>query len=295
MSLTQARRALLLALGDDELIIGHRLSEWTGWVPYVEEDLALSSIAQDEMAHARLYYDILVGSGDAPDLDSIALGRDPGAYRNAVVCERPNRDYAYTAARHYLYDTADAVRLAALEDSTFKELAQAVAVIRLEETYHLDHARTWFERLAGGPVDARSRFTAALASALGESMAIFEPLPGEDELLADGTLGRSSGEMLAAWLAAVGAELEEAGLERVLEAPAEAAGGEMVPTGSGEMEERPTGPTLRVPGLERRDGRWIHVGEFTGAGGRLGHHSEDFAPLWEEMTALYRAHPGASW
>jgi ring-1,2-phenylacetyl-CoA epoxidase subunit PaaC len=295
MSLTNARRTLLLALADDELIMGHRLSEWTGWVPYIEEDLALSSIAQDEMAHARLLYDILVSSGDAPDLDVIALGRAPGEYRNAVVCERPNRDYAFTAARHYLYDTADDVRMSAVEDSSFKELAQAVAVIRLEEQYHLDHARIWFERLSGGPVEARTRFAAALVSSLGEAMAIFEPLPGEAELLADGTLARSSDAMLATWLEGLGRDLEAAGLERVLESTTESPSGEMVPTGSGEMEERPAGPTLRVPGLERRGGRWVHVGDFEGAGGRLGHHSEDFAPLWEEMTALYRAHPGATW
>lgn len=297
MSLIDARRTLLLALADDELVMGHRLSEWTGWVPYVEEDLALSSIAQDEMAHARLYYDILVASGDAADVDALALGRAPSEYRHAVVCERPNRDYAYTAARHYLYDTADAVRLAALEASTFKDLAQAVAVIRLEEAYHLDHARAWFARLAGGPVEARSRFGAALAAAVGEAMALFEPLPGEDELIADGTLATTSDAMLATWLEGLGRDLEDAGLERVLEAPADttAAGGEMVPTGSGEMEAKPSGPTLRVPGLERRDGRWTHVGEFEGAGGRLGRHSADFGPLWEEMTALYRAHPGAKW
>jgi ring-1,2-phenylacetyl-CoA epoxidase subunit PaaC len=247
------------------------------------------------MAHARLMYDMLVGAGDATDLDALALGRRPEEYRNAVLCERPNRDYAYTAARHYLYDTADAVRIAALEDSSFKELAQAVAVIKLEERYHLDHARTWFARLAGGPVEARSRFSAALAAAVGEAMAIFEPLPGEDELLADGTLARSSDEMLGAWLEGLGRDLESVGLERVLESPAEVASGEMVPTGSGEMEERPAGPSLRVPGLERRGGRWVHVGDFEGAGGRGGHHSEDFGPLWEEMTALYRAHPGAKW
>lgn len=295
MSLSDARRALLLALADDELIIGHRMSEWTGWVPYIEEDLALSSIAQDEMAHARLLYEILVSAGDVSDVDVLALGRTPGAYRNAVLCERPNQDYAYTAARHYLYDTADAVRIHALEGSTFKELAQAVAVIHLEEQYHLDHARAWFTRLSGGPVEARARVGTALGSAVGEAMAIFEPIPGEAELIADGTLTASSDDMLATWLAGLGRDLEAAGLERVLEPSGEAASGEMVPTGSGEMEERPAGPTLRVPGLERRDGRWVHVGDFEGAGGRGGHHSEDFPPLWEEMTALYRAHPGAKW
>ena len=52
---------------------------------------------------------------------------------------------------------------------------------------------------------------------------------------------------------------------------------------------------LTYPGLVRRDGRWVHEGEFVGAGGRQGRHSDDFLPLWEEMTKLYREHPGAKW
>src|SRR5438876_7132699 len=103
------RLALLLALADDELIIGHRHAEWTGWAPHIEEDLAFSSIAQDEMAHARMLYQ-MVGSMTGDDLDHLALGRAPHEYVNAWLCERPNGDWGYSVARHYLYDTADAVR-----------------------------------------------------------------------------------------------------------------------------------------------------------------------------------------
>jgi ring-1,2-phenylacetyl-CoA epoxidase subunit PaaC len=289
------RLGLLLAMADDELIMGHRLAEWTGWVPYVEEDLAMSSIAQDELGHARALFEI-ASTIDGRDPDALALGREPGEYRNAVICEHPNRDFAFTAARHYLYDTADAVRLGGLDGTTFKELAEVVRVFRLEERYHLEHAHMWFERLATGPVEARQRYTDAMAQALPEAMALFEPLPEEDALLGEGILPRSNEDLLADWLEGVGRDLEAVGLDRVLETGAEPAVGEMVPTSSGatELEEAGT-RTLRVPGLERRDGRWIHAGEFSGAGGRRGLHSPDFAPLWEEMTALYRAHPGARW
>src|SRR2546423_3757956 len=118
------RQTLLLALGDDELIIGHRHAEWTGWAPHLEEDLAFSSIAQDEMAHARLYYR-LIGEvwPDVGDEDRVALGREPGGYRNAVLCERPNGDWGYTIARQYLYDRADAVRLDVLASSAWSSLA----------------------------------------------------------------------------------------------------------------------------------------------------------------------------
>lgn len=248
------RLSLLLALADDELILGHRLSEWTGWVPYIEEDLALSSIAQDEMAHARALYEI-VSSLDGRSVDELALGRAPADYRNAVLCERPNRDFAHTIARHWLYETADDIRLGALETSTFKDLREVVSVLRLEEQFHLEHAATWFHRLAAGPDDARHRFAAALGATIGEARAMFEPLPDEASLIADGTLPRAHETLLAEWLARIGHGLNEAGLNEVLAGEAGA----------------------------------------SGAGGRSGRHSEDFAPLWEEMTALYRAHPGVRW
>lgn len=292
--MSDPRLALLLSLADDELIIGHRLSEWTGWVPYIEEDLAMSSIAQDEMGHARALYEI-ASALDGRTVDELALGREPSGYRNAVLCERTNRDFAFTVARHWLYDHADDVRLEALEASTFKELRELVPTLRLEERYHLEHADAWFARLADGPVDARRRFADALAAGLGEALALFEPLPGEEDLVADGTMPRASADLLGTWLARVGGRLEDAGLEHVLGARDDPAG-EMIPTSSGAIESAgATVARLSVPGLARRDGRWAHEGGFAGAGGRHGQHSEDFEPLWSEMTALYRAHPGATW
>jgi ring-1,2-phenylacetyl-CoA epoxidase subunit PaaC len=280
-------RSLLLALADDELVLGHRHAEWTGWAPHVEEDLAFSSIAQDEIAHARLLYGLADEDGDA-----LALGREPHEYRNAILCERPNGDWGYSLARHYLYDTADDVRTSALEGSSWKDLAEALGTIRLEERYHLEHARLWFRRLAEGrSLTGRERLAQGLEAAIGEALAIFEAIPDEERLIEEGVLPRSSEDLLAEWLERLGAELEEVSLDWVLSAHAPA-GGEMVPTSSGEIE---AGSTLSVPGIERRDGRWVHVGGFAGAGGRRGRHSEDFRPLWEDLTGLYRAVPGATW
>jgi ring-1,2-phenylacetyl-CoA epoxidase subunit PaaC len=284
------RLALLLALADDELILGHRHAEWTGWAPHIEEDLAFSSIAQDEMAHARLLYGLakpLAGK----DEDELAFGRQPQEYRNAVLCERPNGDWGYSVARHYLYDTADEVRLGALAGSTWDELAELVKLMQLEEKYHLDHARTWFARLAGGPVTARQRFADGLSAAMGEAVALFEPLPEEGALVADGVVSGSNEELLTEWLGRLGVELEPVSLDFVLERHGRM--GEMVPTGSGEIREE--GEPFTAPGVVRRDGRWVHEGGFAGAGGRQGRHSDDFLPLWEEMTGLYRTHPGAKW
>ena len=96
--------------------------------------------------------------------------------------------------------------------------------------------------------------------------------------------------MLGDWLAALGEELESLSLDYVL--GGHAAVGEMVPTGSGEVA---AGESLTVPGVTQRDGRWVHEGAFVGTGGRAGEHSEDFDALWEDLTGLYRAHPGAKW
>jgi ring-1,2-phenylacetyl-CoA epoxidase subunit PaaC len=291
MDMDDPRLTLLFALADDELIMGHRHSEWTGWAPHIEEDLAFSSIAQDEMAHARLLYG-LAKEATGRDEDSLALGRSANEYRNAVLVERPNHDWGYTLARHFLYDTADAVRLEAVAESSWAELAELTAVIRLEERYHLEHARAWFERLAKGPQTGRQKLADGFVAAVGEAVALFEPLPGEPELVADGVLPRSSEELLGEWLERLGADLEAVSLDYVLEHHGPI-GGEMVPTSTGEIEAGAEG--LAVPGIIRRDGRWAHEGAFAGAGGRHGRHSEDFDPLWDEMTTLYREHPGATW
>src|SRR5213078_2033208 len=179
------------------------------------------------------------------------------------------------------------VRLEALAESSWTELADAVAVIRLEEKYHLDHARAWFSRLAAGPLEARQHFAEGLGAALGEAVALFEPLPEEDALVADRVLPRSSGKLLGAWLGRLGADLEDASIDYVLERH-QAQAREMVPTSAGEIAADEE--VLAVPGLARRDGRWVHEGAFVGAGGRHGRHSEDFLTLWEEMTKLYRDH-----
>ena len=277
--MSDPRASLLFALADDELILGHRLSEWTGWVPYIEEDLALSSIAQDEIAHARMLLEIL-SVIDGRDPDALALGRAPGEYRNAILCEQPNTDFAFTLARHWLYDHADDVRLHALQRSSFKELREAVDVMLLEERYHLEHADAWFRRLADGPVDARHRFGEALANTIGLAEAIFEAIEDETTLVSDGTLPTPSDVMRDEWRARIGGMLAEVGFDQVLAAHAEPQTGEMVPTSSGEIEA-----AADLAATPR--GR--------GAGGRRGEHSEHFEPLWEEMTALYRAHPGARW
>ena len=118
--------ALLLALADDELVIGYWDSEWTGIAPQLEEDVAMSSLATDELGHARAFY-MLLGDLTGRDPDAIAYDRTVADLRHARIVDHPRTDWAFSIARRWLYDTADAVRLEALAESTYEPLAELVA------------------------------------------------------------------------------------------------------------------------------------------------------------------------
>ena len=142
------RAQLLLPIADDELILGWRDSEWTGIAPFLEEDVAFSSIAQNEIGHARALYE-LAARELGTTADELAFDRAPEEYRCAPLVElRLVPDWARTIARHYLYETADAVRLEALKASDDPEVAGLAAKIDREEAYHRMHAQMWLDRLA---------------------------------------------------------------------------------------------------------------------------------------------------
>jgi ring-1,2-phenylacetyl-CoA epoxidase subunit PaaC len=140
------RAQLLLELADDELILGWRDSEWTGIAPTLEEDVAFSSIAQNEIGHARAAYE-LAASDLGTDADALAFDRAPEEYRCAPLVELHLLEWAPTIARRYLYEQADRVRIEALKASDDPELAGLAAKIDREETYHRLHAELWHERL----------------------------------------------------------------------------------------------------------------------------------------------------
>ncbi len=145
---------LLLTLADDEFVLGFWDSEWTGIAPMLEEDVAMSSVSQDEIGHARAWYELLAGLTD-DDADRIAFGREPDAYRHAALMNHPRTDWAFTVARRYLYEHADALRLEALMHSSYAPVAELAAKMRREETYHLLHFDIWLKRLAEAGGEAR--------------------------------------------------------------------------------------------------------------------------------------------
>jgi ring-1,2-phenylacetyl-CoA epoxidase subunit PaaC len=154
------RVEVLLRLADDELILGWRNSEWTGIAPFLEEDVAFSSIAQNEIGHARALYE-LAARELGTDADALAFDRPLDEYRSAPLVELRRLEWARTIARHWLYETADAMRLQALKGSDDPELAGIAAKIDREEVYHRIHAEMWIDRLLGSD-DGRARLDEAL-------------------------------------------------------------------------------------------------------------------------------------
>lgn len=283
-------RSLLLAAADDELIIGHRHSEWTGWAPHIEEDIAFSSIAQDEIGHANLFYKLL-SEIDGRTPDEIALARQPNEYRHAIVCERPNGDWAYTLARHFLYDSAEQTRLEAFAESSYSPLADVSEKLLREERYHRLHAEAWLERLANGPVEGRHQISVALISAMRDAVGLFEPIEDEESALADKAMPNTSEELLQQWLTEVTKRIESAGI--VLDFSSNDAP-ELLPTSSGELTQA-VDDIAQSESIAYRDGRWVLDGALPGFGGRRGAHSDDFTALWDDLTRTYREAPAATW
>jgi ring-1,2-phenylacetyl-CoA epoxidase subunit PaaC len=146
----------LLQIADDELILGWRDSEWTGIAPFLEEDVAFSSIAQNEIGHARALYELVARERDM-SADELAFDRSPDEYSCARIVELRLLDWEKTIARHVLYEEADAARLERLKQSDNPEIAGLAAKIDREEAYHRMHAQMWHERLQPEP-----RYVAAL-------------------------------------------------------------------------------------------------------------------------------------
>jgi ring-1,2-phenylacetyl-CoA epoxidase subunit PaaC len=163
------RANVLLQLADDELIIGWRDSEWTGIAPTLEEDVAFSSIAQNEIGHARALYE-LAAAELGTDADALAFDRDPADYRCAPLVELHLMEWAHTVARRYLYEEADRVRIEALKASDDEELAGLAAKIDREEVYHRMHAELWAARLRDEP-----RFRAAVEELWPYALGVVEP------------------------------------------------------------------------------------------------------------------------
>ena len=192
---------LLFTVADDEFVSGFTDSEWTGIAPLLEEDVAISSISQDELGHARALYQLLADvTADGRDEDALAYDRAPDEYRHCRLLDHPRGDWADTIARRFFYELADEARLASIGPG-YRPLAELVEKLRREERYHRMHVVAWLDRLANGGSEPRRRLEAALLGHGLDAPTVFTPLEGEQLLLEAGILTRSMAQAEAAWRA----------------------------------------------------------------------------------------------
>ncbi len=202
---------LLYRMADDAIIAGHRGSEWTGLAPILEEDIAFSSMAQDDMGHAYMFYKMLHELGE-PDPDKTVFTRELRHWKCASLVSLPNeRDWAFCLLRKFLYDAAVDVRLAALSEGSLTPLAQLVRKLRREKKYHLMHGRAWVSRLGVGTDESRSRMAKAMAFAYPHALGMFEPTDA-DETLAQADICHNEAQLKAQWESAISPTLAAAEL-----------------------------------------------------------------------------------
>jgi len=163
LNINQARFEQLLRLGDNALILGHRLSEWSADAPVLEEDIALTNVALDLIGHARLW---LTAAGEAEGQgrseDDLAYLRDVRDWRNLHLVELPNGDFARTMVRQFFFDSYHLLLLEGLACGRDAEIAGIANKAAKEVRYHLRHSRNWVIRLGDGTEESHARMQRAL-------------------------------------------------------------------------------------------------------------------------------------
>jgi ring-1,2-phenylacetyl-CoA epoxidase subunit PaaC len=247
----------VLRLGDDALVLGQRLCEWSARSPQLEEDVALLNIALDLLGQAR---GLLTRAGEleGPDADGrtrdeddLAFLRDEPDFRCSLIVQTDNGDFGQTMARQLLVSAYQLPLWQALTSSADEVLAGVAGKAVKEVDYHLDHARSWVVRLGDGTEESHRRVQAGLDEMWPYAFELFERDPLVDRLV-DRGVAADPATVRPAWEATVQAVLAEASLK--------------VP----ETSWRPTG-------------------------GRSGQHLTGFGYLLAEMQHLHRSHVGARW
>ncbi|GJG88249.1 phenylacetic acid degradation protein [Gemmatimonadetes bacterium T265] len=245
----------LLRLGDDRLVLGHRLSEWCGHAPILEEDIALGNIALDLLGQAQGLLK-LAGAleGHGRDEDALAYFRDAGEFRNVQLVELPRGDFAHTMIRQFLFDAYDVLLTDRLAGSPHADVAGIMAKAHKEARYHVRHSGDWVVRLGDGTDESHVRAQRALDALWPYTGELFAA-DAVDVAAAGVGLGVDARTLRDEWQAMVTAVVAES--------------------------------ALRMPSS-------LTVAEVP-AGGREGRHTEHLVQMLAEMQVVARAHPGASW
>jgi ring-1,2-phenylacetyl-CoA epoxidase subunit PaaC len=198
----------LLRAGDNTLILGHRLSEWCGHAPALEEDIALANVALDLIGQTQLWLG-LAGEIQGCSADFLAYRRDAGAFRNVLLVERPNGDYGKTLMRQFLFDAWHRVFLASLADSVDPRVAEIAAKASKEVAYHLDRSSDLVVRLGDGTEESHRRMQVALDDLWAYCGEFFVTDEG-DLALAEAGVAPAPDTLKAEWDGIVGGVLDRA-------------------------------------------------------------------------------------
>lgn len=221
LDLTPAAYAYLLTFADDEHMIGSRHANWIGLGPFLEEDLAFCSIAQDELGHALALYEMIMPSDQ---VDRFALLRPPSDYRSCALAELECATWDLALVRHWLYDMAEGLRWEALAGSSVTTLAELAIQAEREESFHRSHAQMYMTRVVQDE-EGRRRVGAALAQIAPFAGTVFVPPELENDALAEGVATQSFADQSRRWMTEFESQASRLGLtppEFSLEVPSNA-------------------------------------------------------------------------
>ena len=203
-----------LQLADNALILGHRVSEWVGHAPMLEEDLALGNLALDLIGQSRSFY-TYAGEieGKGRDEDALAYLRDAGSYRNILLVEQPNGDFAQTILRHLLYSAYAHPFFEALSKSKDATLAAIAAKAVKEMAYHVRHSAEWTIRLGDGTDESHRRAQTAIEELWPYTGELFETDQSERALIEAG-IAVNPADIRARWSKTLDEVFDDAAMTR---------------------------------------------------------------------------------
>ncbi len=202
-----------IRLGDDAVVLGHRLSEWCSYGPFLEEDLALTNVALDFIGRARMFYSYAAElADDGSTEDTFAYTRDNREFTNLLIHELKNGDFAFTMARQYFIDVYSLAYMRALENSADQTLAAIAAKAVKESQYHLRRSYDWMLRLGDGTDESRARMQRAVEDLWGYVPEMFE-VDELEQALVDAGIAVDAAALKADWDRTVRATLAEATLK----------------------------------------------------------------------------------
>lgn len=205
----EAAKELVYKMADDQLIIGHRNSEWTGLGPILEEDIAFSSMAQDKIGQSFHLYSLLNEMGEQ-EPDIVAFTRNEKQFHSCKLVELPIGEYDFSLVRQFLFDHAEQIRFNMLAESTLEPLQLMARKFKGEIKYHVLHADIWLKQLAEGNEESKQRIQTAINTTMAYALGIFENGPNEALLIESGIFAGEEA-LKATWLETISKKITEFG------------------------------------------------------------------------------------